>query len=82
LQFVNIGAEERDQQYLEQGARGAYFEFICQPEAAFDLSVAAQTHNPDSDDLTRLNKRLQWQINYLDRGCGTYLGLLQLIEYD
>jgi hypothetical protein len=59
LQFVNTGAEERDQQYFEQRARGAYLAFICQPEAAFDLSVAAQAYNPDSDDLTRLNKRLQ-----------------------
>jgi hypothetical protein len=68
LQFVNMGTEERDQQYLEQRARGAYLAFICQPEAAFDLSVAAQAYNPDSEDLTRLNKRLQWQINHLDRG--------------
>jgi hypothetical protein len=30
--------------------------------------VAAQAHNPDSDDLTRLNKRLQWQMDHLDRG--------------
>jgi hypothetical protein len=67
LQLVNIGAEERDQQYLEQRARGAYLASICQPEATFDLFVAAQAHNPDSDNLTRLNKRLQWQINHLNR---------------
>jgi hypothetical protein len=68
LQLVNTGAEERDQQYLEQRARGAYLASICQPEAAFDLFVAAQAYNPDSDDLTRLNKRLQWQMDYLNRG--------------
>jgi hypothetical protein len=59
LQLINIKAEERDQQYLEQRARNAYLASICEPEAAFDLSVAAQAHNPDSDNLTRLNKRLQ-----------------------
>jgi hypothetical protein len=58
LQLVNTGAKKRDQQYLEQRARDAYLAFICQPKAAFDLSVTAQAHNPDSDDLTRLNKRL------------------------
>jgi hypothetical protein len=30
--------------------------------------VAAQAHNPNSDDLKRFNKRLKWQIKHLNRG--------------
>ena len=30
-------------QYISQRARGAYIATVCQPEAAFDLSFAAQT---------------------------------------
>jgi hypothetical protein len=30
--------------------------------------MAAQAHNSDSDDLKRFNKRLKWQMEYLDRG--------------
>jgi hypothetical protein len=29
--------------------------------------MAAQAHNPDSDDLKRFNKRLKWQIEHLNR---------------
>ncbi|KHJ36427.1 hypothetical protein EV44_g3709 [Erysiphe necator] len=54
--------------YVQQRARGAYIASICQPEACYDLSVAAQTKNPSKDDLSKLNKRLQWQKNNLDRG--------------
>jgi hypothetical protein len=41
LKLVDAQTENRDQQYLEQRARGAYLASICQPEAAFDLSMAA-----------------------------------------
>ena len=34
---------------------------VCQPEAAFDLSTAAQVTEPTSDDIKKLNKRLEWQ---------------------
>ena len=33
---------ERQNQYREQRARAAYIAMICQPEASFDLSWAAQ----------------------------------------
>jgi hypothetical protein len=59
LKLVNAQAEDRDQQYLEQRTRSAYFASICQPKAAFNLSVAAQAHNSDSDNLKRLNKCLK-----------------------
>jgi hypothetical protein len=41
---------------------------VCQPEAAFDLSTAAQTTTPEADDFKNLNARIQWQINYPERG--------------
>ena len=49
------------EQYVVQRARGAYVATVCQPEAAFDLSTAAQVTEPMSDDIKKLNKRLEWQ---------------------
>ena len=46
------------QRYVEQRARGTYIASICQPEAVFDLSVAAQHQDLTKDDVTALNKRL------------------------
>ena len=62
------------QRYVEQRARGAYIASICQSEAVFDLSFAAQLQDPTQDDVTALNKRLQWQLDHLDRGL-TYISL-------
>ena len=39
IDVVNIKSPK--QGYVEQRARGAYIASICQPEASFDLSVAA-----------------------------------------
>jgi hypothetical protein len=56
-------------QYVAQRARGAYVATVSQPEAAFDLSFAAQvTGDPTDDDIKRLNRRLQWQIDNPTRG--------------
>jgi hypothetical protein len=55
-------------QYIAQRARGAYIASVCQPEASFDLSFAAQVINPGKDDATTLNKRLDWQIKNSSRG--------------
>ena len=55
-------------QYIAQRARGAYVATVSQPEAAFDLSAAAQTTEPTNVDVKRLNKRLQWQIDNPTRG--------------
>jgi hypothetical protein len=60
--------------YVQQRARGAYIASICQPEAAFDLSTAAQHQAPEDKDFSALNKRLQWQVDNQDRGL-TYLPL-------
>jgi hypothetical protein len=46
-------------QYIAQRAREAYLTFICQSEASFDLSHAAQSTEMSSDDINVLNKRLQ-----------------------
>ncbi|OXV06955.1 hypothetical protein Egran_05279, partial [Elaphomyces granulatus] len=51
LQLVNEKGENPQQDYLEQRARGAYIASICQPEASFDLSVAAQHQNPTTVDI-------------------------------
>ena len=66
IDIVNIDSPK--QGYGEQRARGAYIASICQPEASFDLSVAAQHQEPTKDDVIALNKRLSWQMNHLDRG--------------
>ncbi|SLM34983.1 conserved hypothetical protein [Lasallia pustulata] len=46
-------------QYVAQRARGAYIATVCQPEAAFDLSFAAQTTKPEELHVKNLNKRLR-----------------------
>jgi hypothetical protein len=68
IQPVNQKEDDLQQEYLEQRARGAYIAFICQPEATFDLSAAAQHQNPTTADICTLNKRLEWQMKHMDRG--------------
>ena len=53
---------------MEQRARRAYITFICQPEASFNLSIAAQHQELTKDNILALNKRLFWQINHLNQG--------------
>ena len=53
------------EEFWEQQACGAYISSVCQPEAAFDLSTAAQHQEPTKDDVTTLNKRLQLQKDNL-----------------
>jgi hypothetical protein len=47
------------EQYVAQRARDAYVVFICQFETSFDLSLAAQSIEISSENITTLNKRLQ-----------------------
>ena len=42
IEVVDLKATDRAQKYMEQRARGAYIASICQLEASFDLSAAAQ----------------------------------------
>jgi hypothetical protein len=53
---------------MEQRARGAHIASICQLEASFDLSVAAQVQQPPDEDIKALNKRFKWQIENIDYG--------------
>jgi hypothetical protein len=46
-------------QYVAQRVRDAYVASICQFEASFDLSLAAQSIEISSQNITTLNKRLQ-----------------------
>jgi hypothetical protein len=50
---TSLSAEKQRKSYVQQRAKGAYIASICQPEAAFDLSVAAQHQNPDTIALIR-----------------------------
>jgi hypothetical protein len=68
IDLIDSKSPGAKQAYLEQRARGAYIATICQPEAAFDLSVAAQYQNPGPDEIKALNKRLKWQMENLERG--------------
>ncbi|KAI9044044.1 uncharacterized protein KD926_001866 [Aspergillus affinis] len=53
--------------YIAERARGTYIASICQPEASFDLSFAAQVINPSKEDAEFLNKRLNWQLENATR---------------
>ncbi|KAI0995593.1 hypothetical protein K3495_g12587 [Podosphaera aphanis] len=41
---------------------------MCQPEASYDVSFAAQITSPREEDIAALNKRLKWQIDNKQRG--------------
>jgi len=68
LSLVDAKQDDAKQRYVVQRARGAYIASICQPEAAFDLSAAAQATDPNEADIKALNKRIQWQIDNKSRG--------------
>ena len=68
LKLIDHKSKDLKQAYMEQRARGAYVATICQPEAAFDLSVAAQHQDPTEADVNALNRRIMWQMKNLDRG--------------
>jgi len=75
---VDIKSPNRAQQYLEQRAWGAYIALTCQPEALFDLLVAAQAQQLSDEDIKALNKRLKWQIENLN--CSLRYVTINLIE--
>jgi hypothetical protein len=72
--LIDIDAPDARQKYVEQRARETYIASICQSEAAFDLSVAAQHQKPIKEDVIALNKRLKWQVEHLNREL-TYISL-------
>ncbi|KAI0990827.1 hypothetical protein K3495_g17360, partial [Podosphaera aphanis] len=68
LELVDFKIGNFQQSYVQQRAREAYIAFICQPEASYDLSVAAQHQDPSREDVLVLNKRLKWQMKNINRG--------------
>jgi hypothetical protein len=58
IQLINNNTTDFRQSYVKQRTREAYIASICQPEATFDLSVAAQHQEPAESDVTALNKQL------------------------
>jgi hypothetical protein len=68
LELINARTKDSAQRYIEQRARGAYIASTCQPEAAFDLSVAAQIKEPGEKEIQDLNARIRWQIDNKERG--------------
>ena len=68
INIIDLSDASGTKQYVEQRARGAYIASICQPEASFDLSIAAQHQNPTKDEIEALNKRLTWMSSNLHRG--------------
>ncbi|KAM4059821.1 polyprotein [Hirsutella rhossiliensis] len=65
---IDPKAIDRHQRYVEERARASYIASIAQPEASFDVSVAAQVQTPEDKDYAILNKRLQWQMDHQLRG--------------
>ncbi len=61
---------------MEQRARGVYIASICQPEATFDYSIAAQSKEPCNNDIALRNKRIQWQLD--NKLCGLYFKAIDL----
>ncbi|KHJ31689.1 hypothetical protein EV44_g3301 [Erysiphe necator] len=61
-------ASSTHDQFVAQRARGAYIASVCQPEASFDLSFAAQAVRLNNTDINSLNKRLKWQLENSERG--------------
>ena len=59
LQLMNTKSDTRTEEYREQRARKAYLATTCQPEASFDLSIAAQYQEPSDEEIKALNKRLK-----------------------
>ncbi len=51
-------------QYVTQRAKETYIAIMIQSKAAFDLFLAAQDINSKEEDIKRLNKRLQWQLDH------------------
>jgi hypothetical protein len=43
-------------QYVAQQARGAYITTVCQPEAIYNFSVAAQVMNLTKEDEKKLKE--------------------------
>ena len=61
---------------MEQRACKSYIASICQPEATFDYSIAAQSKEPSNKNIVLLNKQIQWQLDH--KLCGLYFKAINL----
>lgn len=68
LELVDYNTPNFKNDYIVQRARGAYIASVYQPEATYDLSVAAQHKEPSTEDVKKPNKRLTWQKENVERG--------------
>ncbi|TQN64414.1 hypothetical protein CSHISOI_11408, partial [Colletotrichum shisoi] len=68
LQIVDPKSPTAVTDYVRERARGAYIASICQPEASFDYSTAAQHQTPGPAEIEALNRRVKWQKESIDRG--------------
>ena len=66
--MVDPASKNLKHSYIEQRARGAHIATICQPEAVFDLSIAAQHQKTAREDINTLKKRINWKIENIYRG--------------
>jgi hypothetical protein len=67
IKLIDIDISDARQKYVKQRARKTYIASICQSKAAFNLLIAAQHQKPTKEDVIVLNKRLKWQVKYLNR---------------
>ncbi|ESZ92707.1 hypothetical protein SBOR_6919 [Sclerotinia borealis F-4128] len=77
---VRRSATPRDQ-YVAHRARGAYIASVYQPEASFDLSVAAQIVHPKEKDTKALNKHSLKLIVFTDASFANNQDLSSQIGY-
>lgn len=75
--FKNISKASSKDEYIAQRARGAYIATICQPQATFDLSQAAQIIEPTADQMKKLNTRLSLQKEYGEKSGLNFVKLNQ-----
>ena len=68
LNAVNPNSQDMRSNYVEQRARAAYIASMCQPEATYEMSVAAQHKEPNEENVVNMNKRINWMIKNIDRG--------------
>jgi hypothetical protein len=66
--LVDPTSKDRTALYRQNRARGHWLATTCQPEASCALSIAAQYQEPTDEEIKELNKRLQWQLDNIDRG--------------
>lgn len=64
---------------MEQRIYAIYITLICQWEAIFDYSIAAQSKNSSNKNIAFIKKLIQWQLdNKLQDFCFKTINLLNI----